>query len=147
MITRVLQWFCRLTLGGLFLFAGFNKVYPPDHRFLFEMDLSTYQLLPEWGVIAVAMVLPWLEMALGLVLVLGWKLRYFAAFTGLLLAAFISVMLVTYARGIEANCGCFGFGEAISPLTLARDSLLLLMAVYLAVAAWRTRPAARVPAS
>ena len=141
MTGRVLHWLCRLALGALFVYAGFSKLYPPDHQFLFEMAVSAYQLLPVWGVIVVARTLPWFEIALGLVLILGWKLRYSSVLTALIVGGFITAMAITYARGIEADCGCFGFGEPISPFTLARDSLLLVMAVYLAAYAWRVRPA------
>lgn len=146
MLGRLLQWACRLGLGAVFLYAGFLKVYPRRSQLAFAMDLSTYQLLPEWAVIVVAETLPWAEIALGLWLWSGWKLRYAAGFAGLLLTGFVGVMLFTYARGVEANCGCFGSGEPISPWTLARDSLLLLPAVYLAVAAWR-RPSSAPPAA
>lgn len=142
MIWRILQWISRLALGGLFIYAGFSKLYPREHQFLFEMALSSYQLLPVWGVVVVARLLPWLEMGLGVLLLVGWKLRYVATFTVLLLSGFIAVMAVTYFRGIEADCGCFGFGEPISPSTLARDSVFLLMAVFLAVRAWVARRAA-----
>ena len=141
MAARALHWIFRLALGGVFLYAGFSKLYPPEHRLLFEMTLSTYQLLPVWGVIVVAYALPWLEMGLGVLLFTGWKLRYVATLTALLLGAFLAAMSITYARGIEANCGCFGFGEPISAFTLTRDSVLLLMAFYLAVTAWRHRRA------
>lgn len=141
MLARVLVWACRLVLGALFVYAGFTKVYPPDHRFQFEMAVSAYQLLPIGAVIVVARVLPWLEMALGALLLAGWQQRYVATLAALLLGGFLAAMGITYARGIEANCGCFGFGEAISPLTLARDSGLLLMAAFLALRAWRARPA------
>lgn len=147
MAVRVLRWICRFALGGLFIYAGFTKIYPPDHRFLFEMTLSAYRLLPDWAVIAVAFTLPWLEIALGLVLLLGWKQRVVATFTVLLLAAFMTAMGITYARGIETNCGCFGFGEPLSAYTLTRDSFLLLMAVFLAVTAWHRRFLAAGPAS
>jgi uncharacterized membrane protein YphA (DoxX/SURF4 family) len=138
-LVRLLVWASRIVLGGLFIYAGFTKL---QHRYLFEVTVDTYQLLPSWGVIVVAAVLPWLEIALGLLLLAGWKLRYVAAFTGLLLGAFLVAMGITYARGIEANCGCFGFGEPITPRSLARDSGLLLMAVFLAVTAWRARQTA-----
>ena len=146
MTGRVLHWLCRLALGALFIYAGFTKVYPPDHQFLFEMAVSAYQLLPVWAVIVVARALPWFEMTLGLVLILGWKLRYTSTLTALIVSGFIAAMAITYARGIEADCGCFGFGEPISPFTLARDSLLLVMAVYLTVYASRARPAQPVAA-
>ena len=146
MTLKVLQWVCRLAVGGLFIYAGFTKVYPIEQRLLFELAISAYELLPVKGVIAVAYVLPWLEIALGLFLLTGWKLRYFATFAALLLGAFMAAMLSTYARGIEADCGCFGLGEPISPLTLVRDSGILLMAIFVAVYAWR-RPARASSAS
>ncbi|MBI4466825.1 MAG: DoxX family protein [Acidobacteria bacterium] len=146
MAARVLQWICRLALAGVFLLAGFSKVYPAGRAFSFEMTLSTYQLLPVWGVIVVARTLPWLEMGLALVLLLGWKPRYVVTFTALLLTLFMAAMGITYARGIEANCGCFGLGEPISPATLARDSVFLLMAIYLAAVAWQRPPAAAAAA-
>lgn len=134
MLLRVLEWFCRLVLGALFFFAGYTKLGNP---FLFEMAVDTYQLLPPAGVIVVARALPWLEIVLGMLLLRGWKLNYVATFTALLMGAFLLAMSITYARGIEANCGCFGFDEPISPQTLARDSLLFAFAVFLAIYAWR----------
>lgn len=137
MTLKVFELICRLVLGGLFVYAGFTKLYPPENRLLFEMAVSSYQLLPVPIVIVVAYVLPWVEVTLGVFLMAGWKLRYFATFAALLLGAFIAAMGITYARGIEADCGCFGLGEPISPFTLLRDSGVLVIALFLAVYAWR----------
>ncbi len=134
MAWRVLWWICRLVLAALFVFAGYTKLRNP---FRFEMAVDSYRLLPPMGVIVVARSLPWVEVGLGLLLLIGWKLRYLASFTALLLGAFMLAMSVTYARGIEADCGCFGFGERISPLTLARDGVFFALAVYLAAYCWR----------
>ena len=133
-MARLFEWGGRLVLGGLFLFAGYTKVRSP---FLFEMAVDAYRLLPPLGVIVVARSLPWLEIALGVALLAGWKLRYTASFTALLLGFFVVTMAITYGRGVEASCGCFGFGEPISPRTLVRDSLLVVLAVFLAVYSWR----------
>ncbi len=131
---RIFEWIARLGLGALFIYAGYAKARNP---FLFEMAVDGYQLLPPTGVIVVARGLPWLEVALGLLLWTGWKLPYSATFTSLLLGAFLVTMAVTYARGIEAACGCFGTSEPISPRTLARDSLIFAVAAVLAGRAWR----------
>jgi len=147
MTLKVFQLICRLVLGGLFVYAGFTKLYPPENRLLFEMAVSSYQLLPVPLVIVVAYVLPWVEVTLGVLLMVGWKLRYFATFAALLLGAFIAAMGITYARGIEADCGCFGLGEPISPLTLLRDSGVLAVALFLAVYSWRKKSAALSRAS
>lgn len=133
MALRLLGWVCRLVLGGLFVFAGYTKLRNP---LLFEMAVDTYRLLPSAGVIAVAWSLPWLEVLLGILLLVGWKISYVSSFTALLLAGFLLTMGITYTRGIEANCGCFGFGERISPLTVGRDSLLFVMALFLAGYSW-----------
>lgn len=136
MAWRVFEWLARLALGALFLYAGYAKLRNP---FLFEMAVDGYQLLPPAGVIVVARGLPWLEVALGLLLWSGWKLPYSATLTTLLLGAFLTMMAITYARGIEAACGCFGTSEPISPRTLARDSGIFLIAAGLAGRAWWRR--------
>lgn len=147
-MTRLRQVLC-VVLGGLFLYAGFTKLYPPEHRYLFEIALSSYRILPVAAVIALAATLPWLEILLGGLLISGWKLRYTASFTSLLLLAFISVMTSTYFRGIEADCGCFGFGEPLTGTTLLRDSVLLLLAIFLAAHDWWTfrHPQHGIPAT
>ena len=136
MLWLALHWMARLTLGGLFLYAGYIKLANP---FLFEMAVDGYQLLPPTGVIVVARTLPWLEIVLGMLLLKGWQLPYMAGFTTLLLGTFLVIMAATYARGIEANCGCFGFNEPISPQTLARDSGLFLLAAFLTAYGWKPR--------
>ncbi len=132
---RIFEWTARLGLGALFIYAGYVKL---GSLFLFEMAVDGYQLLPPTAVIVVARSLPWLEVALGLLLWTGWKLPYSATFTTLLLGVFLVTMAVTYARGIEAVCGCFGTSEPISPRTLARDSLIFAVAATLAGYAWFT---------
>ena len=141
---RILEWIARLGLGALFIYAGYAKLQNP---FLFEMAVDGYQLLPPTGVILVARGLPWLEVALGLALWTGWKLPYSATFTTLLLGAFLVMMGITYARGIEAACGCFGTSEPISPRTLARDSLIFAVAAALAGRAWWQRRRKSEPAT
>ena len=125
---------CRLLLGAIFLYAGYSKLRNP---FLFEMAVDSYRMLPPSGVILVARTLPWLEIALGGLFISGWKLRYTAALTVLLLGGYLVAMGIAYAGGVEANCGCFSMEERISPLTLTRDSLLFAMAVFLAVYSWK----------
>lgn len=136
MVWRVFGWLARLGLGALFIYAGYAKLQNP---FMFEMAVDGYQLLPPTGVIIVARGLPWLEILLGLVLWTGWKLPYTASFTTVLLGVFLTMMAITYSRGIEAQCGCFGTGEMISPRTLARDSAIFAVAAVLAGRAWWQR--------
>ncbi len=129
MLFRILHWGCRLLLAGIFLYTGYIKI---DAPLQFAAVLSGYQLFPDALILPMSKYFPWVEIALGILLLAGWKIRSVAMVACALLAAFIAVLAVTYFRGIDANCGCFSFEERITPLTLARDALILLPAIYLA---------------
>jgi putative oxidoreductase len=130
MISRILHWACRLSLAGIFIYAGYTKI---EHRLQFAVAVEGYQLLSPDSVIWVVKILPWLEIFLGVALLIGLRIRYTAGFTAIFLAFFIGVMWVTFLLGIEADCGCFGVGERISPFTLARDALFILPALFLVI--------------
>jgi putative oxidoreductase len=130
MAMTALAWASRILLAGVFLYSGYTKVRA---ELQFAAAIAGYKLLPDTLILPVATWLPWLEILLGLLLVTAWKTRWVAGFTAGLLMFFIVILTVTYMRGIEANCGCFGIGERISILTIARDSLFLIPALFLAV--------------
>ena len=135
--SRVGSWFIlasRVLLGGVFIYAAYTKLRVPWA--LFAMSLNSYQILPEPFVIFVARVLPWVELALGILLIGGWKLRYTAAATSALLGGFFVIMLRSYFKGQGIDCGCFGVGEALSARTLARDGALVALSLGLTVAAF-----------
>lgn len=136
---RILHWLCRCLLGGIFLYSGYVKIQEPLQ---FAVAITGYKLVPDSLVFPLATYFPWVEIVLGLLLLSGWKIRYIAAGTAGLLLFFIVILTITYSRGIEANCGCFGFGERVTPKTIARDSLFLLPAIFLLIedrirARWR----------
>jgi len=130
MTIKILHWLCRLILAGVFIYSGYVKVQEPLQ---FAVAISGYKLVPEHLIFPLAKFLPWAEIVLGLAILIGWKIRYFSAATAALLLFFIAVLAITVSRGIEANCGCFGLDERISPLTILRDSLFLIPAVYLVI--------------
>jgi uncharacterized membrane protein YphA (DoxX/SURF4 family) len=126
----------RLGLGAVFLYAAYTKLKLP--WITFAATIEAYKLLPESGVIFVARTLPWFEAALGVLLVLGFGLRWVAVAASALLLAFFAAMVRSYALGLQIECGCFGPGDALSWKTLIRDGLLTSVAVALAVASFRT---------
>jgi uncharacterized membrane protein YphA (DoxX/SURF4 family) len=119
----------RLFLAAVFLYAAYTKLRQP--YLLFAMSIDAYQLLPEWAVLTLARVIPWLELLLGILLATGYGLRYAAAGATLMLGLFFGVMLQAYIKGMGIDCGCFGLGEKISALTLTRDGLLVLISLVL----------------
>ena len=124
-----LHWICRLGLGGTFLYSGYVKW---QASLQFASDLAAYQLLPDTWIYPVSEYFPWLEIILGALLIIGWKMRWWGIAASALMLFFITLITVTYFRGIDANCGCFGSGDKISPLTIFRDSVFILPALFLA---------------
>ena len=127
----------RLVLGAVFAYAAFTKLRQP--WVLFAISINSYQILPEWAAVFLAHTLPWFEMALGLVLLIGVKLRWTAAAAASVLIFFFAAMLRAYFKNMGIDCGCFGFGERLGPLTIARDATLLALAIALAATAFFVR--------
>ena len=48
-------------------------------------------------------------------------------------------MVRTYMAGLEINCGCFGPGERLGPLTLLRDGSLLALGLAVTIGAFMLR--------
>ena len=130
------RFLLRLLLGAVFIYAAYTKLR--QSWLLFALSIDSYQLLPEWAVLAVARTLPWLELSLGVLLLSGLKRRYVSIAAAAMLMLFFSVMVVQYAGGTGIDCGCFGVGEALSARTLARDGALLTAALILVVLSWPT---------
>lgn len=121
----------RLLLGAVFIYAAYTKLR--QSWLLFALSIDSYQMLPEWAVLAVARTLPWFELALGVLLIAGLWLPYLSMVAAAILGLFFSVMVVSYFRGAGIDCGCFGVGEPLSTKTLARDGALLAAALVLVV--------------
>jgi uncharacterized membrane protein YphA (DoxX/SURF4 family) len=122
-LTRVGQ----IALAVVFAYAAWTKLRQPWEVFALSMD--SYGLLPEWGVVAAARALPWLEMALGVLLLFGFWPVAVSSVVSLLLVGFMGAMLRAWWLDLGIDCGCFGIGQAVSPGTLARDGALTLLSL------------------
>ena len=125
----------RVALGVVFLYAAYMKLREP--WLMFAMSIDAYQILPEWAALTLGRILPWLELALGLLLATGFGLRYSAASASILLGVFFAVMVRAYVMGMKIDCACFGLGDVIGPRTLVRDGVLLVLSVGLTILAMR----------
>jgi uncharacterized membrane protein YphA (DoxX/SURF4 family) len=119
---------CRIILAAMFFYTGYIKIESPLQ---FAVTIAGYDLFPDALIPFAAQWFPWAEIALGVLLLVGWKMRYVAAATTAVLLFFTTILSITYFRGIDANCGCFDFDSKISLLTILRDSIILIPALYL----------------
>ncbi|WP_243370007.1 MauE/DoxX family redox-associated membrane protein [Geotalea sp. SG265] len=123
----------RVALGTVFVYAGALKV---NDIVAFAGNIAAYQLLPYGASYMVAAVFPWLEIACGLLLIIGWRTRAASALVILLNVIFIVALATAIARGLDIDCGCFkqGGGDKTSAWqALLRDLVLFAaaIAVYL----------------
>lgn len=148
---RAVIWIGRLVLGGIFIYAGYSKAFLPNTnlwpffilKFSISMNISNFaaqvaafKLLPAWGVQFVAHTLPFTEIILGLLLLIGWRLRIWAALLTLIMLGFFSVVLRAYLLHMDINCGCFAVPEPINLKKVLEDAALSGLAVIMTIFAF-----------
>jgi uncharacterized membrane protein YphA (DoxX/SURF4 family) len=125
---------CRLTLGGVLFVAGYLKV---DKLEVSQMAVRSYELLPIPIANFLGQSLPFFEVVIGLLLILGAATRVVAALGGFTMFIFIIAIGQAWARGLNIDCGCFGGGGTVAPgetrylQEILRDAGLVAMALFL----------------
>ena len=108
--TAVWPWIstaARIALAAVFLVAGATKV---GDLAASARAVNAYRLMPFEAAKAVGAMLPFVEIALGLVLLVGIAVRVSAGIAAALLAIFIAGIVSAWARGLRIDCGCFSAG-------------------------------------
>jgi uncharacterized membrane protein YphA (DoxX/SURF4 family) len=154
---RVIIWIGRLVLGGIFIYAGYSKIFFPNTnlwpffilKFSVSMNLSNFatqveafKMLPPWGVQFVAHSLPFTEVILGFLVLIGWRLRIWAPVLTVIMLGFFGVVLRAYLLHMNINCGCFATPEIIGLKKVLEDAALSGLAVLMTVFAFKE---ARLP--
>jgi putative oxidoreductase len=149
---RIVIWLGRLALGVIFIYAGYSKLFYPNHMLKpfallkfsvlsnlsnFGLQVESYKLLSPGGVSFVSHTLPFAEILLGLLLLTGWRLRIWATIVTLIMLGFLTVVTRAYLLHMDINCGCFATPEPISLKKIFEDSLLALLAVLMTVFAFQ----------
>ena len=101
----VAVFFARFIVGAIFLISGLAKISDPGR---FILTLREFRLFPEEIVPFTAVWLPWLELLLGLCVLVGLLHRTSALLLACMNTGFLAAILSVIARGIVVDCGCFG---------------------------------------
>lgn len=124
----------RLILGGTLIAAGYLKFDELDKS---QMAVRAYELLPIPLANFLGIFLPFFELAIGILLIIGAGVRISAGLSAVLMVAFMFGISQAWARGLSIDCGCFGGGGQVAPgeadyvTPLLRDTGLALLAMYL----------------
>jgi uncharacterized membrane protein YphA (DoxX/SURF4 family) len=130
----------RLALAAVLGYAGLVKIQDLTEA---GRSVAVYQIVPVDAARFVGGVLPFVEVAVALLLVVGLATRAAAAVTAVLMAAYVAAIVSVWARGLSIDCGCFGGGGTLTNgaergyvVDIARDLLFLGAAVLLT---WKPR--------
>ncbi|MFF5084240.1 MauE/DoxX family redox-associated membrane protein [Actinoplanes sp. NPDC000266] len=130
----------RLGLAAIFLISGGLKVtdLAASGRAVNAYDLMSWETAKVVGAVQ-----PFLEIALGLLLLIGIATRLSAAIAAVLLVIFIGGIISAWARGLQIDCGCFSKGGELTGGRTAEYGLDILRDVGFLVLAgillWKPR--------
>lgn len=97
----------RIGLAAVFIIAGATKVTDLAAS---GRAVNAYRLMPYDAAKVVGAAQPFLEIALGLLLLAGLAVRLSAGIGAVLLVIFIAGIASAWARGLQIDCGCFSKG-------------------------------------
>ncbi|MET7965568.1 MauE/DoxX family redox-associated membrane protein [Micromonospora sp. NPDC005305] len=101
----------RLGLAAVWLVAGAAKV---DDLAASGRAVNAYQVMPYDLATVIGAALPFVELALGVLLLLGLATRLAAGVSAALLVVFIAGITSAWSRGLAIDCGCFGSGGQLA---------------------------------
>jgi hypothetical protein len=116
-----------ILLGVVFLVSAITKLASPARWRVQAAQLIDAPL--------VGRVLPWVELAIGALLVSGWQRHRVAIAAGALLVLFNSLLVVRISEGRRPPCACFGSfsSRPIGWPDVGRNVLLAFIALAAAV--------------
>ncbi len=120
----------RLYLGGVFLVACLFKIHDP---YTFALSVATYQILPLELVNPLALVLPWVELIVGLSYLLGFWTKQSALLILGMMLMFLTALLIALNKDLQLSCGCFASQDAADEIglhTVFRDLGWMALALY-----------------
>ncbi len=121
----------RLAGAAVWLTAAIAKIFDLQH---FHAQVDQYRLLPHALEAPFAYTLPFVELLIGLYLLVGLLTRAASVAASLLLVLFIAAEAQAWARGLSLDCGCFGSltHSRVGAWTILRDVALGLPTLVLA---------------
>ena len=115
-----LVFLLRVFLGIIFIYASIDKIIDP---LKFSDAIDNYHITPVEMNNLAALIVPWIELVVGVFLILGIYVRGSSTIIILLLIWFIFILTQALVRGINVNCGCFNLTEQVNDVNLRADMI------------------------
>jgi DoxX len=138
----------RLALAAVFLFAAYSKIFLPNSLFgplpmklamsvnlqNFVPSVEQYEVVSHGAAVSIAHTLPFVELFLGLLLLIGWRIRIWLSAVSAMLLGFLSLLTWAFLNHMDIkDCGCFASStpEPLNGWTLLRDGIFLAFALLI----------------
>lgn len=121
----------RFILGAIFIYASLDKIANPE---AFAKIIENYRILPIQLVNPLAIYLPWVELLIGLFLIIDKWLKPSLLIYNILLIIFIITLSQALIRGLDIACGCFSVKPSSTSdiwLRIIEDFILLFFGFML----------------
>ena len=120
----------RIILGLIFIYSAITKMVDLNY---FVKALENYKILPQETLNLFALVIPWIEMIIGIFLLLGFFVKESALVGSIMAGIFIVAVITALTRGLNIDCGCFGTGDGskVGIMKLIEDFIILLGFIWI----------------
>jgi uncharacterized membrane protein YphA (DoxX/SURF4 family) len=124
----------RVIIGGVLFAAGAIKARNSAEA---RMAVQAYRILPARIAAILGHTLPWVEMAVALLLILGVSVKVSAWISAGLMGIFVLAISQAWVRGLSIDCGCFGGGGTVAAghtkyiQEIVRDLGIMVLAIHL----------------
>lgn len=126
----------RLGMAGILIAAAIPKMLDIPQSII---AVRAYRLLPEAVVPLVGTMLPFVELALALFLLLGLFTRLASIAWLVMMLGFVTGVIWAWAHGLSIDCGCFGGGGDVAegttnyPMHMLERAGFIVLGTYLAI--------------
>lgn len=136
MFKQTMLYVIRLLVGGLFIFSGLIKVNDPvgtaikleEYFDVFSNDVASFFYLFKDYALPIGVVLVVAEVVLGVMLILGVRLRFTVWALGLMILFFTFLTFYSAYFNKVTDCGCFGDAIKLTPWeSFTKDVILLIL--------------------
>lgn len=136
MIKEGILFIIRLLVGGLFIFSGLIKVNDPvgtaikleEYFDVFSNDIASFFYIFKDIALPLAVVLVVAEVVLGIMLILGVRLKFTVWALGIIIIFFTFLTFYSAYFNKVTDCGCFGDAIKLTPWeSFTKDIILLVL--------------------
>ncbi|RZS98303.1 BT_3928 family protein [Cecembia calidifontis] len=136
MLKNTLLFIIRLLVGGLFIFSGLIKVNDPvgtaikleEYFDVFSNDIASFFYIFKDIALPLAVFLVVAEVVLGIMLILGVRLRFTVWALSLMILFFTFLTFYSAYFNKVTDCGCFGDAIKLTPWeSFTKDVILLVL--------------------